>query len=209
MAENHSALMKNRTESFNAESTRNGIYVTPRVDIVETEGELLLYADMPGVRPEDIDLRYENGELILRGKVQRSEVEGNLIYSEFEAGDFYRVFQVHETINTSKIDAEFKSGVLIVHLPKQEAVKPKQVAVRATSLSRQGKDKEQLKRKKTPVLDRGLFVIGPRRHERALAFSSGCKSTIGKPCVHPRLGNSGHERHSLAGRHGAIRLCGG
>jgi HSP20 family protein len=130
MAENTSTLVKNRPEKFNAESTRNGNYFTPRVDIIETENELLLYADMPGVRQEDVDLRYENGELILRGKVQPTQVAGNLIFAEYEAGDFYRVFQVHETINASKIDAEFKNGVLTVHLPKQEAAKPKQVTIR-------------------------------------------------------------------------------
>jgi len=121
---------KNHTGNSNVETTRNSTYFTPRVDIVETDTELLLYADMPGVRPDSIDLRYENGELILRGSVERPEVKRNLVFGEFEVGDFYRVFQVHETIDATKIDAEFKNGVLTVHLPKQEAVKPKQVAIR-------------------------------------------------------------------------------
>jgi HSP20 family protein len=131
MAENNATLTRNSNETFNAENTRNGTYFTPRVDIVENDSELLLYADMPGVVPDDIDLRYENGELILRGRVQRPEVRGNVIFAEYDVGDFYRVFQVHETIDASKIDAEFKNGVLIVHLPKQEAAKPKQVTVRS------------------------------------------------------------------------------
>jgi len=118
------------TKNPNAEATRNGQFFTPRVDIVETETELLLYADMPGVNPYDIDLRYEQGELKLRGKVQPRETVGNLVFSEFEVGDFYRVFQVQESIDASKIEAEFKNGVLIVHLPKQESVKPKQVPIR-------------------------------------------------------------------------------
>lgn len=122
--------VKNRTENFTPEATRNGNYYTPRVDIVETEGELLLYADLPGVRSEDIELRYEKGELILRARVHRTPVKGNLIHGEYDVGDFYRVFQVHETINAARIDAEFKNGVLIVHLPKQEAAKPKQVPIR-------------------------------------------------------------------------------
>jgi len=133
MADNSSTLTKNSSKPFNGESTRDGNFFTPRVDIVETDTELLLYADMPGVRPDDLDLRYENGELILRGKVQRPEVTGNLIYGEYEVGDFYRVFNLHESINSTKIDAEFKNGVLIVHLPKQEKVKPKQVKIRAQS----------------------------------------------------------------------------
>src|SRR5947209_14543059 len=111
MAENTAATVQRPTEAFGAESTRNGNYFTPRVDILETEGELLLYADMPGVKPDDIDLRYENGELILRGKVQQPSVQGNLILGEYEVGDFYRVFKLHETINAGKIDAEVKNGV--------------------------------------------------------------------------------------------------
>jgi len=130
MAEQTEALTKNAPGHFNVETTRNGNYYTPRVDILETETELFLYADMPGVRPEGIDLRYENGELILRGKVERPQVKGNLIFGEYDVGDFYRVFQVHETIDASKIDAEHKNGVLLVHLPKQETAKPKQVAIR-------------------------------------------------------------------------------
>jgi len=113
------------------EQTRNGQYYTPRVDIVETDTELLLLADMPGVRSEDVDLRYENGELILRGRGQPRARQGHLVFGEYDVGDFYRVFQVHETIDASKIDAEFKNGVLTVHLPKQEAVKPKQISVHA------------------------------------------------------------------------------
>jgi HSP20 family protein len=119
-------------KNHGVEETRNGNYVTPRVDIIETETELLLYADVPGVRPEDVDLRYENGQLIVRGKTQKPQVKGNLIYAEYEVGDYYRVFAVHETIDASKIDAEFKNGVLIIHLPKQEKVKPKQVQVRTS-----------------------------------------------------------------------------
>jgi HSP20 family protein len=122
-------MVKNPT----AEATRNGQFFTPRVDIVETDTELLLYADMPGVNPYDIDLRYEQGELKLRGKVQPREAKGNLIFSEFEIGDFYRGFQVQESIDASKIEAEFKNGVLIVHLPKQESVKPKQVPIRVNN----------------------------------------------------------------------------
>ena len=130
MTENTPTLAQNGNTNPRVEGTRNTSYFTPRVDIIETEKELLLYADMPGALPHDIDLRYEKGELTLRGKVQPSEPHGNLVFGEYEVGDFYRVFQVHETIDPGKIDAEFKNGVLIVHLPKQEAAKPKQVPIR-------------------------------------------------------------------------------
>lgn len=127
MAENTAAVVKNHPL---AEDTRNGQFFTPRVDIVETDRELLIYADMPGALPHDIDLRYEQGELTLRGKVQPRERRGNMLFGEYDVGDFYRVFQVHETIDPARIEAEYKNGVLVVHLPKQEAAKPKQVPIR-------------------------------------------------------------------------------
>jgi len=117
-------------ETTQAESTRNEKFSTPRVDIVETDGELLLFADMPGVSPNEIDLHYEQGELVLRGKVQASDPVGQIAFGEFELGDYYRTFRVHETIDAGKIEAEFKNGVLTVHLPKQEAVKPKTVPIK-------------------------------------------------------------------------------
>jgi HSP20 family protein len=113
------------------ETTRNSRFFAPRVDIYETDTELLLLADLPGVRPQDVDLRYERGELNLRGKVTPPP-QGQPVALEDEVGDFHRVFQIHETIDASKIDAEFKNGVLTVHLPKVESAKPKQVKVRAS-----------------------------------------------------------------------------
>ncbi len=112
------------------ESTRNGKTYVPRVDIFESDHELLLYADVPGVAPGSIDLRYERGELTLHGKVNPRPRTGQMILGEYDSGDFYRVFQVHEAIDASKIEAEHKNGVLTVHLPKQESVKPKQIAVK-------------------------------------------------------------------------------
>jgi len=129
MAEN--TTMSKRTDTTNTESTRSAKYFAPRVDIFETETELVMYADMPGVNPNDIDLRYEQGELILQGKGALSNREGHEILAEFEEGDYYRVFQIHESIDSTRIEAECKNGVLIVHLPKAESAKPKQVSVKA------------------------------------------------------------------------------
>jgi HSP20 family protein len=113
------------------ERTRAGVYFTPRVDIVETEKELLVFADMPGVRPEDVDLNYENGELHLHGRVRPRQHTGILLLREYEEGDFYRSFTIHESIDNSKITATCKNGVLTVHLPKVPAAQPRQISVRA------------------------------------------------------------------------------
>jgi HSP20 family protein len=128
MAEN--TMVRNSNAAPGPETTRSRSFA-PRVDIFETDSELVLFADLPGVSRQDIELRYERGELILRGKVTPAAVCGELVLQEYETGDYYRVFQIHETIDANKIEAEHKNGVLTVHLPKQEAVKPKQVKVRA------------------------------------------------------------------------------
>jgi len=119
-----------RTENGHAEATRGNLYFTPRVDIYEMDAELTLCADVPGAKPEGVDLRFENGELILHARVTPRQRRGQYVHYEYEDGDFYRVFQIHESIDASKIAAECKQGVLTVHLPKAEAAKPRQVQVR-------------------------------------------------------------------------------
>jgi HSP20 family protein len=131
MAESQTLAQKDRAEQTSPERTRDGVVFTPRVDIVETEKELMLYADVPGVSPEDVDLHYENGELILNARVKRRSHTGNLLLAEYEEGDFYRAFNISESIDSSKIEASCKNGVLTVHLPKIEAVQPRQINVRA------------------------------------------------------------------------------
>lgn len=128
MAESTTLTQKDRAEQTTPESTR-GVFFTPRVDIYETDNELTLYADVPGVGPNDVDLRYEGGELLVRGRVKPRHPE-NLVYQEYDEGDFYRAFAIHESIDAGRIEAECKNGVLIVHLPKAEQARPKRITVR-------------------------------------------------------------------------------
>ncbi|MCS6851444.1 MAG: Hsp20/alpha crystallin family protein [Gemmataceae bacterium] len=116
-----------RTEPAH-EVTRGNVY-TPRVDIYETTDELLLFADMPGVAPGDVDIRFENGELSLHGRVGARLPSQGVLLKEYGIGDFYRVFTITETIDANKITAEMKNGVLTVHLPKAEALKPRKITV--------------------------------------------------------------------------------
>ena len=122
---------KERADQTNPERLRGGVFFTPRVDIVETDRELVVYADLPGVRPEDVDLHYENGELVLRGKTQPRRGNQRKLLEEYEEGDFYRVFTIHESIDAQKITAECKGGVLTVHLPKVAAAQPRRINVNA------------------------------------------------------------------------------
>jgi HSP20 family protein len=124
---------KGRNDVANPERTRGGVFFAPLVDIYENDKELTLYADLPGVRPDDLDLRYEQGELVLHGKVRsrREQSERGFLLSEYEVGDFYRAFAIHESIDPGKISAEFKNGVLVVHLPKMAEAQPRQISVQA------------------------------------------------------------------------------
>jgi HSP20 family protein len=124
-------ILKSVSNGNTAEPIRSGRTVTPRVDIFETDRELLLYADLPGVGTGNVDLRYEDGELVLQGKVS-ADNPGQPLAREFEPADFYRVFRVHDTIDAGKIEAELKNGVLTVHLPKEEKHQPRQVTVKST-----------------------------------------------------------------------------
>jgi HSP20 family protein len=121
---------KDRSNPAGPERTRGGTYFTPHVDIYETEKELLLYADMPGVRPDDVDLKYERGELHLTGRVKPREHTGRFLYGEYEEGDYYRSFTIHESVDSEKIEASCKNGVVTVRLPKTVKAQPRQIKVR-------------------------------------------------------------------------------
>lgn len=110
------------------ETTQNALY-TPRVDILEKENELVLFADLPGVKPDDADVRFENGELVLHGKVSPRPFNEGAVAVEYGVGDFYRAFTISEDIDAQRISAELKNGVLTVHLPKVEAVRPRKIKV--------------------------------------------------------------------------------
>jgi HSP20 family protein len=100
------------------------------VDIYETDRELTLYAELPGVRPGDVDLHYEKGELVLHVRIKPRLTDRPLLLQEYEDGDFYRAFTIHESIDSGRISAECKNGILTIHLPKSEVAKPRQIAVR-------------------------------------------------------------------------------
>jgi HSP20 family molecular chaperone IbpA len=120
-----------QAEVATVERTRGGVTYTPRIDIWETDEELVLYADIPGVRPEDLEIQFENRELTIHGKVQPRHEDIQFLYGEYGIGDFFRTFSIGEIINSEKISAELCNGVLTLHLPKTEAVKPRRIEVKA------------------------------------------------------------------------------
>jgi HSP20 family protein len=110
----------------------------PSVDIYETEHELVLRADLPGLEEKDIDLRLENNMLTIRGERQfdKSVKEENFLRVERTFGAFSRSFALPNTVNPDAVKAEYKSGVLTVTLPKREESKPRQVKISVSSNGR-------------------------------------------------------------------------
>lgn len=105
---------------------------TPAVDIRETENELILKADLPDVDEKQIDLRIEDGTLVLKGErkfEQHEENKGGYHRIERSYGAFARYFTLPDTIDAEKVKADYKAGVLTVTLGKKEASKPKQIKV--------------------------------------------------------------------------------
>ena len=120
-----------QNELASVERTRGGLTYSPRIDIWETADELVLYADMPGVTAENLDIQFEKRELRIFGKVPPRHEKVQFLHSEYGVGDFVRTFSIGEAIDAEKISAELKHGVLTLHLPKTEKVKPRRIEVRS------------------------------------------------------------------------------
>lgn len=114
-----------------AQNTEGRRVAAPAVDVYENKDEVLLVADMPGVRPDDITIRFERGELTLSGK-RAKHPEGSLLAAEHRFTDFQRTFTVPQSIQADSINAEVAHGVLKIHLPKVSAQKPRQISVKAS-----------------------------------------------------------------------------
>jgi HSP20 family protein len=104
---------------------------TPSVDIFETQDELVVKADLPEVKQEDISINLENGVLSLNGerKFERTEDKAGYHRMERSYGSFARNFAIPETVDAEKVQAAFKDGVLTITLPKKEIAKPRAIKV--------------------------------------------------------------------------------
>jgi HSP20 family protein len=104
----------------------------PSVDIFENdEHELVIKAELPDVKREDIDLRIENDMLTLRGEKKMDTQVKDEQYHRIERvyGAFTRSFALPPTVDTTKVAADYKNGVLEIRLPRREEAKPKQIQV--------------------------------------------------------------------------------
>jgi HSP20 family protein len=129
-------LPENGAEVAGREQTHHGQYFRPNVDLIEKTDELLVLADVPGAKRDQIDIEFENGSLTIHAKVaERRPGNATYVLREFGVGDFYRTFRVSEQIDPARISAEYRDGVLCLHLPKSEAAKPRKITVEAARSS--------------------------------------------------------------------------
>ena len=112
------------------EATTQGKYYTPATDIYETETELTVVMEMPGVAREDVDITLEKGRLAVEGRIDFSAYEGlKPAYTEYNVGHFVRAFTLSSKIDQEKISADMQGGVLTLRLPKVEEAQPRRIVV--------------------------------------------------------------------------------
>lgn len=129
--QNQDHITKNQSDSGNRVVEQiHQLSYSPRFDIWEGDDELVLYGDLPGVEPADLDIQFENRQLTIHGRVCRRCDEVRYLYSEYGIGDFERTFTIGESINGDMISAEFRDGVLTLHLPKSDEAKPRRIEVK-------------------------------------------------------------------------------
>lgn len=115
-----------------AEQTRPGLIFTPSVDICETDREVTLLADLPGVTSDNLTIDLRENILTLTGKVAPFEgTNDEDILIEYEIGKYHRQFNLSSVIDQSKIDAKLNDGVLRLSLPKVEKATPRKIEVKA------------------------------------------------------------------------------
>jgi len=119
---------KNAVAQKESHASQN--YLSPEVNIFETKDGYILEAEMPGVSKEGLDIALEANTLTISGRRGQPEVTGlESFYRESTGGDYRRVFKLDPAIDTAKIEAKINQGVLMLHLPKSEATKPRKVVV--------------------------------------------------------------------------------
>ena len=132
MSEKDLQIPEKKEVQTGAESTRNVPVFIPAVDIYETDHELTLMADMPGVPIENVDIDLEGEQLTIRGVMPESDGAGRVLLREYAVGDYYRQFTLSNDIDREKIQASMKDGVLKLVLPKAEAAKPRKIEVKSS-----------------------------------------------------------------------------
>ena len=127
MSDEVTIKQENRAQN---ESLQPGRTYVPNVEIRETEDSIWLWADLPGVSEESVDVRLENNVLHIRGDVQPDDyADLSPVYTEYNVGSFRRSFHLSNTLDPDRINARMRNGVLELQLHKSEEAKPHQIPI--------------------------------------------------------------------------------
>jgi HSP20 family protein len=131
---NRLLVRRSRDESREKDESMALVEWVPVVDVVETDEEFQIRAELPGVEKNDVKLSVENGVLLISGHREQEKEEKGKRYHKIERayGSFARSFTMPDVVDEQKVTAEFKNGVLTVHLPKSEKARPKSIEVQIT-----------------------------------------------------------------------------
>jgi HSP20 family protein len=123
--------MQQPVSQTSEDTVRSATSFRPNIDIVSAENEVVILADMPGVEPEGIEVKFDRGVLELYAKVIPRNQRRNPLSEEYAVGDFRRAFQLAEEFDGAKTSAEFHDGVLCLRIPKAAVARSQRVQIRA------------------------------------------------------------------------------
>lgn len=119
-----------RDEDERLPATRQrSLHLTPAVDIYEDKDGLVVVADVPGLKRDDLDISVEDNVLTIHGRMSSGEPE-NLLAREYALHDYFRQFTLGDRVDREKINASLEHGVLTLKLPHAEHAKPRRIAVK-------------------------------------------------------------------------------
>lgn len=123
--------MSEKTISQPTEASRNDAVLMPPVDVIEDASGIVLYADLPGVPKEKLSLQVEGDMLTIEGEVSLDVPEGmDASHVEVSLPRYRRTFTLSKELDASKVSAEFKHGVLKLHIPKVAQAQPRKIKVK-------------------------------------------------------------------------------
>ena len=123
------AVAEKEKQSNGAAMTER-LFVAPDVNIYETADGYVLQAEMPGVPKDGLEITLEGNTLAFVGRRREESAPGNVLYRESRGTNYRRVFELDPAIDTDKINAEMRQGMLVLTLPKAERVKPRKIEIK-------------------------------------------------------------------------------
>ena len=132
------ACQKNASTALADADSERRERCAPSVDVVEFDDAYIVTAEMPGVCDDSVDVDFQNGELTICGRVSecRRREDATRRAAGFEPKDYFRSFRVGASIDSDKIEADFRDGLLALRLPKRQEIQPRKIAINRDNASK-------------------------------------------------------------------------